>query len=249
MAEPIPEAEAFIGYKLTEMASRNEHHEFEEIATRIARKRISSNILIANGPVSAGGDQQRDAESYATRIPEELPHSAGFSASASTKPTVIACTVQQPPLKAKVLADLAGICAEDADPVEHIAFFSVHSIPAAAIHDLKKTARDDYGITLDIFSGRAISTLLAEPDLVWVAQQYLDLPSSMIPPLDEEESAPGMVLRAAREPSSQQRPGSADSGHSGRSHPRNPPRHMGRRNERRSPRVARLHGRLPEPQR
>lgn len=190
VAEPIPEAEAFIDYKLTEMASRNEHHEFEEIATRIARKRISSNILIANGPVSAGGDQQRDAESYTTRIPEELPHSAGFSASASTKPTVIACTVQQPPLKAKVLADLAGICAEDADPVEHIAFFSVHSIPAAAIHDLKKTARDDYGITLDIFSGRAIPTLLAEPDLVWVAQQYLDLPSSMIPPLDEEESAP-----------------------------------------------------------
>lgn len=54
-AEPIPEVEAFIDYKLTEMASRNEPHEFEEIATRIARKRISSNILVANGPVSAVG--------------------------------------------------------------------------------------------------------------------------------------------------------------------------------------------------
>jgi hypothetical protein len=36
--------------------------------TRVAHKRISSNILIATGPVSAGGDQQRDAESFHTRI-------------------------------------------------------------------------------------------------------------------------------------------------------------------------------------
>jgi hypothetical protein len=63
---------------LNELASRNEHHRFEEIATRVARKRISSNILIATGPVSSGGDQQRDAETYTTRIPDELPHSAGL---------------------------------------------------------------------------------------------------------------------------------------------------------------------------
>ena len=52
MAEPIAEAEAFINFKLSEMASRDEHHEFEEITTLIARKRISANILIAIGPVS-----------------------------------------------------------------------------------------------------------------------------------------------------------------------------------------------------
>lgn len=92
--EPIPEAEAYIQYRLNELSSRNEHHRFEEIATRIARKRISANLMIATGPVSAGGDQGRDAETFTTRIPDELPYAAGFSASASTAPVVLACTVQ-----------------------------------------------------------------------------------------------------------------------------------------------------------
>jgi len=42
VTEQIPEAETFIRFRLGEMAERNEHHKFEEIATRIARKRISS---------------------------------------------------------------------------------------------------------------------------------------------------------------------------------------------------------------
>lgn len=50
------EAERFIAFQLGELASRNEHHAFERIATRIARQRISSNILLVNGPVSARGD-------------------------------------------------------------------------------------------------------------------------------------------------------------------------------------------------
>lgn len=186
MAEPIPEAEAFITFKLSEMSSRNEHHEFEEIATRIARRRISANILIATGPVSSGGDQQRDAESYTTRIPDELPHSAGFSASASTSPVVVACTVQRDALRRKVLDDLAGICAEDADSVDHVAFFSVHAISEGITHELKKTARDTYSVTLDIFCGTDVATMLAEPDLVWVAQHYLDMPSSMVPPVKDD---------------------------------------------------------------
>lgn len=186
VAEPIPEAEAFISFKLSEMSSRNEHHEFEEIATRIARKRISANILIATGPVSSGGDQQRDAETYTTRIPEELPHSAGFSASASTKPIVVACTVQRTRLKDKVLADLAGICADGADPVEHVAFFSVHPIAEGVTHKLKETARETFGVSLDIFCGADIATFLAEPDLVWVACHYLDMPAAMVPPVDDD---------------------------------------------------------------
>jgi hypothetical protein len=194
VVEPIPEAEAYIQFRLNELASRNEHHRFEEIATRISRKRISSNILIATGPVSSGGDQQRDAETYTTHIPDELPHSAGFSASASTSPVVIACTVQQPspksPLKTKVLDDLAGICADDADPVSHIAFFSVHAISEGITHELKKTARETYGVTLDIFCGADIATFLAEPDLVWVARHYLDMPSSLIPPPPDGELVP-----------------------------------------------------------
>ncbi|WP_080684807.1 hypothetical protein [Salinispora arenicola] len=63
MTEPIPEAEAYIHFRLSELASRNEHHRFEEIATRIARKRISSNILIATGPFPGDGSQSHRRKS------------------------------------------------------------------------------------------------------------------------------------------------------------------------------------------
>lgn len=189
MTESVPEAEAYIRFRLEEMSSRNEHHRFEEIATRVAQKRISSNILIATGPVSSGGDQQRDAESFTTRLPDELPHSAGFAAAASTSPVVVACTVQNGSLKQKVLDDLAGICAEGAAPVEHVAFFSVHAISEGITHDLQQTAREKYGVTLDIFCGGDIATFLAQPDLVWVARHYLELPSHLVPP-PEGEPAP-----------------------------------------------------------
>ena len=183
------EAEGYIQFRLSELSSRNEHHRFEEIATRIARKRISANILVATGPVSSGGDQGRDGETYTTRIPDELPHSAGFSASASTAPVVLACTVQNQKLKQKVLEDLAAICSPDADPVAHVAYFSVHAISEGITHELKRIAREKYRIGLDIFCGADIATFLSEPDLVWVAQHYLDLPAALVPP-PESEPAP-----------------------------------------------------------
>ncbi len=142
MSGTTNDAEAFINFQLAMLSDRNDHHEFEKIATRIARRRISANILIANGPVSAGGDQQRDAESYTTYIPDELPHSAGFAAAASRSPVVVACTVQKSSLKAKVLADVAGICAMSAAPVGHIVVFSAISIPEATVHGLQQTTRE-----------------------------------------------------------------------------------------------------------
>ncbi|MFC4056083.1 hypothetical protein ACFOY4_40895 [Actinomadura syzygii] len=189
MTEHIPEAEAFIRFRLVEMSSRNEHHRFEEIATRVAQKRISSNIMIATGPVSSGGDQQRDAESFTTRLPHELPHAAGFVAAASTLPVVVACTVQSGGLRQKVLDDLAGICAEGAAPVEHVAYFSVHSISEGITHDLQRVARESYRVILDVFCGGDIATFLAQQDLVWVARHYLELPSHLVPP-PEGEPAP-----------------------------------------------------------
>ena len=190
VTEPIPAAESYIGWRLHELPARNEHHMFEEVATRIARKRISSNILVATGPVSAGGDQGRDAESYPTRIPDELPRAAGFSASASTAPVVVACTLQKDNLRSKVLGDLASICRPNAAKVEIVAFFSLHPIPEATTHELQAIATETYDVELTIFSGSKIAILLAEPDLIWVARHYLELPGDLVPPTDGE-AAPG----------------------------------------------------------
>jgi hypothetical protein len=177
----IPAAEAFVSFQLAQLASRNEHHTFEKIATRIARARISLNILLANGPVSAGGDQQRDAESYRTRIPQELQNSSAADR-LSSDPVVVAATTQRPEgLATKIREDVSGICATSAEPVSHIVYFSVNAVTVSAVHRLQAYARDRFDLHLDVFSGDQLAVLLLEPDLVWVAEHYLELPSHLVP--------------------------------------------------------------------
>ena len=42
MTEPIPEAEAYLRFRLEEMSSRNEHHRFEELAKRDPKVKVVS---------------------------------------------------------------------------------------------------------------------------------------------------------------------------------------------------------------
>ncbi len=184
MPSPV-EAERYIRFQLEHLTARNEHHTFEEICYRIAKRRLSSNLLPATGPVSAGGDQGRDAETYYTRLPQELPAAAGFVGRATTQPLVVACSVQKDALEAKIRGDVNAICGQGG-AVRAIAFFAVHEVPVAARHRLQDQARETHGVTLEIFDGQAISHMLAEADLVWVAERYLDLPSHLVPDSPDE---------------------------------------------------------------
>jgi hypothetical protein len=168
------EAEKYILFQLNQLGASNAHHAFEDICTRVAQRRISSNILLATGPVSAGGDQGRDAESYFTRLPAEIPGATGFIGAAATDPVVVACTVQKARLEAKFKNDLKTIC-EKGQPVAHVAFFCVQSVPAADQHAWQQHARDAHDVTADVFDGPKLATLLAERDLVWIAEAYLQL--------------------------------------------------------------------------
>lgn len=179
------ETEKYIHFRLTHLGDLNEHHTFEEICFQIALRRISSNVMRASGPVSAGGDQGRDAESYYTALPRELPGAGGFIGRATTEPLVIACTIKKDRLKAKIKGDLDSICGSG-EPVERVAFFSAHTVPAAHRHELQEHARTTHAVSLEIFDGVQISHMLAEGDLFWVAQRYLDLPSNLAPVVVDE---------------------------------------------------------------
>jgi hypothetical protein len=179
------EAERYIRFQLDQLAARNEHHTFEEICYRIAKRRLSSNLLPATGPVGAGGDQGRDAETYYTRLPEEQPNAGGFVGRATTQPLVVACTVQKNGLKAKIGADVRSICGQGS-PVSRIAFFAAEDVPVAVRHLLQARVLETHGVTLEIFDGQTISHLLAESDLVWIAEQFLDLPSQLVPALTDD---------------------------------------------------------------
>ncbi|WP_091471022.1 hypothetical protein [Paenarthrobacter nitroguajacolicus] len=180
----IVETETFIRFQLDQLGAQNRHHEFENICFRIAKRRISSNILPATGPVSSGGDQGRDGETFFSALPEELPRAGGFVGRATMEPLVLACTIQRNDLSAKVKGDLKKITLQG-QPVARIAYFIAQNMPVGTRHELQDFARQEHEVDLEIFDALAISSFLAEPDLVWVAEKMLDLPSNLVPTADQ----------------------------------------------------------------
>lgn len=186
MTTPL-EAELYIRFLLEQLSTRNEHHTFERVAFEVAKRRLSSNLRLATGPVSAGGDQGRDAESYYTRLPEELPGAGGFVGRAGTEPLVVACTTQRKSLRTKIRSDLASICAKG-PAVSWVAFFLTADMPVAARHAAEEEADRKHGVRLHVVDGQELSNTLTDQDLVWLAEAHLGLPAHMVPdPPDERQ--------------------------------------------------------------
>src|SRR5216684_4511108 len=54
----------YIRFALEQLPGENGHHKFEQLCFHLARRRIYPNLVPATGPVSAGGDQGADFETY-----------------------------------------------------------------------------------------------------------------------------------------------------------------------------------------
>ena len=165
-----------IEYYLSQMASRNDHHRFERLCTEIARRRVATNLLIATGPVGAGGDGGRDAESFQTSLPDEV--STWFSLRATTAAMAIACSLEKNYVS-KIRSDTERIARSQDRKFDRIIFFSSQSIPSA-----KRTALGEelatHGCALAIWDRPAIAHALSEPDLHWLAQYYLNIPAELV---------------------------------------------------------------------
>ena len=111
MATPVQTAQ-MIRLALGSLAADNEHHSFEHLCRQVAKRRIASNVVPATGPVSAGGDQGRDFETFRTYLADELPFALGFLALASSDVVVFACTIQRDGLRAKFEDDIKSICTQ-----------------------------------------------------------------------------------------------------------------------------------------
>ncbi|MCE0447149.1 hypothetical protein LT493_30385 [Streptomyces tricolor] len=105
------------------------HHEFERLCLEVARRRLVSNLLPATGPVSSGGDQGRDGESFWTALAHPaVPPASEFAARASPQRVVLACTIQRADVPAKVRKDLAAITGQGA-PVDRVLCFTLAPRP------------------------------------------------------------------------------------------------------------------------
>ncbi len=98
-----------IRFGLSQLPARNGHHEFEEACRHLAHARIAPNIVPATGPVSSGGDQGRDFETFHSYIVETLGRQGWFAGLVPAGPIAAICTLQQGSIKGKVLNDVAKI--------------------------------------------------------------------------------------------------------------------------------------------
>ncbi|MGW5768781.1 hypothetical protein ACWEVY_06495 [Streptomyces longwoodensis] len=190
----VSQLQQFIRFGLDTLGERNAHHDFETLSLAVARRRIASNLLPATGPVSAGGDQGRDAESYFTRLRSEAPEASAFARLASSETIVLACTIQRRNIAQKIRSDIASICSTGT-PVQRIAYFTVAPVPVSTRHTIQDQARTDFHVAVDIFDSLWLAQELAEPDLFPLAETYLQVPSEFAPPPDGTDPHPEWYLQ------------------------------------------------------
>lgn len=176
-----------IRFHLESLGETNAHHPFEQLCLGLTRRRIVSNVIPATGPVSAGGDAGRDAESFWTVLANELPGTSLFTALATDEAVVIAVTAQRDDVPTKIRVDLAKICGQG-EPVDRVVYFTVMPVDTAKRHRLIKLANDQHSVKLTIWDAQAIATEIASPDLFYLAVDFLRLPSSMTPERDDEQA-------------------------------------------------------------
>lgn len=175
-----------VRFQLEQLKAKNQHHNFEHLCRHLTRARICSNVLPATGPVSAGGDQGRDFETFRTHLQESLSHSGGFVGLTSDTPMAFACSlIDSNSAKGKIKDDVRSIT-EVGQPVDEIHFFCVVDIPVALRHELQEWAGEECNVHLEIHDGQAIAEMLTERDVFWIADRYLNIPADTYPDPPED---------------------------------------------------------------
>ena len=163
----------YIKFQLSELGGTNGHHDFEQLCFQLTKKRIYPNVIPSTGPVSAGGDQGSDFETFEVGPGGASPY---FGKTSDGK-VVFACSLEKN-YKKKIKADLVSIAG--AQPLaKSVKFFSNGAVPVGIRHKLQEYAKTSHGIDLEIFDSLAVSTLLADPEVFWVATRFLSIPSEI----------------------------------------------------------------------
>ena len=185
MASPV-EVEAQVRFALSQLPIQNAHHEFEHICRHLTQQFFCSNVLPATGPVSAGGDQGRDFETFRTYLHEELgPHGA-FLGLVSEGTIAFVCTIQADNLPRKITGDIEKVCAFG-HPVHEIRAFTLGPVPVASRHRLEAETQETYGVHLELHDAESISNLLARPQGFWIAERFLSIPAEIRPEASPSE--------------------------------------------------------------
>lgn len=171
---------AFVRYSLSQLRSRNDHHRFEHLCEALVRQRITPNIVVGTGPVSSGGDQGRDFETfrgYTHGHVRELGAQIGLH---DRDTIVFCCTVGQDDVLKKIRGDIKKLASAGSD-VDVVVYFSEQDVPTSARHKLIEKALADHGVRLEILDGQTLTGLLCDRDTFWIAVEFLDVPIHLAP--------------------------------------------------------------------
>jgi len=186
MANP-DELGRYIRFQLAELRSRNGHQEFEHITRHFSRLRISERIIPATGPVGAGGDAGRDFETYRSYLASTPIASSTFLASNSSITLVFACSLRTN-IEGKIKSDAKTICS-GGHHIDELFYFCEADVPVGIRNKLKKHCKEKFNVELTIFDGTGLAENLVNPDVFWIAQQYLGIPAEMYPkPVQSDEN-------------------------------------------------------------
>lgn len=179
MPERKLELQQQIRYALGQLAPLNRHHDFEHLARHFARLRIASNVVPATGPVAGLGDQGRDFETFRSYITNSPIGDSTFVALVANKKIVFGCSLQANIVR-KIKQDVKTIIDSGAK-IDEIKYFCVTDLPVGKRHALQDWAASSCHVDLEILDGQALSEQLMDPDVWWIAVEYLSIPADAFP--------------------------------------------------------------------
>ena len=195
MANPA-EVATQIRFALSQMPVENAHHSFEQLCRHLTQQFICSNVLPATGPVSAGGDQGRDFETFRTYLRDELGSTGAFLGLVSEGTIAFVCTIQADGVTGKLRSDIETVCSSG-HPVHEIRAFTLASVPVGKRHALESEVQETYNVRLEFHDAESIADLLARPEGFWIAEHFLSLPAEIRPiaSSDDEDLPDAYVAR------------------------------------------------------
>jgi hypothetical protein len=171
---------AFVRFSLSQLRSRNEHHRFEHLCAALARQRITPNIVVGTGPVSAGGDQGRDFETFRGYTRGHV-RDLGVDLGISDSDTIaFCCSVGQTDVRGKIRSDVAA-AVSDGSKIDVVVCFMEQDIPTAVRHQLASEAAARHSVHLEVIDGQTIAGLLCDRETFWIAVDFLDIPADLAP--------------------------------------------------------------------
>lgn len=175
-------------FALSQLSGANAHHEFEHLCRQLCRQTIVSNVIPATGPVSAYGDQGRDFETFPVYIKSVGLADRSFVGLATDKRVAFACTLQKRSLERKVLSDVEKITGGEVR-FDAVHVFTEANVASGLRNRIRDAVRSRFGVDLVLYDGNAIAESLSDPDVIWIAEEYLHLPSEVVPAPSSHDSS------------------------------------------------------------